>query len=108
MRLIIKGRKQFKVPADLADFVEDKVRRFENRIPENSIVELEFADTRGPKGGKDKVCDLTMVLPGEKNAIHFTERTENFRKSVEFIEEKLERALKRYKEKRSFQDRGHG
>jgi len=108
MRLIIKGRKQFEVPGDLAAFTEDKIRKFKNRIPKNAILELEFSDTRGPKGGKDKVCDLTMVLPGEKNPIHFSERTENFRKSVEFIEEKLERELKRYKEERSYQDRGHG
>ena len=108
MRLIIKGRKQFEVPEDLATFAEEKIRKFEDRIPKNAILELESADTRGPKGGEDKVCDLTMVLPGEKNPIHFTERTENFRKSIEFIEEKLERELKRYKEERSYQDRGHG
>jgi len=101
MRLIIKG-KQFKVPQDLAEFAEQKIRKFEKRMPANAVIDLLFYDDRGPRGGLDKICEITLVLPGEKKPKYFSERSDSFRKSVNLIQEKLERELRKYKEKKNY------
>jgi ribosomal subunit interface protein len=99
MKLIIKG-KQFKLPEDLKEFAELKIRKFEKRIPENSIVEMVFEDANGPKGGIDKIVHLDLILPDVKNPIYFSAKSEDFKKSVNLIEEKFKREIEEYKEKR--------
>lgn len=107
MRLIIKARKNLEIAEDIQDYINHKIGRFEKRLPQNAILEVELSDTRGPKKGLDKMVDLTLILPTEKNPIQFKERTENFKKSIDLLEEKLEREVEKFKEKRSYQDRGH-
>ncbi|HLC39039.1 MAG TPA: HPF/RaiA family ribosome-associated protein [Patescibacteria group bacterium] len=100
MRLIIRGKGQFKVPADLAEYAKEKILKYEKRLPKSSILELELEDNNGQKGGLDKICQLIMVIPHEKNPIHYCERSESFRKSIDLVLEKLEREVEEYKEKR--------
>jgi len=107
MRLIIKARKNLEAPQDVRAYAEEKIGKFKDRLPDLVLVEVELSDTRGPKGGLDKVVDLTFNLPGEKKAIHLSERTENFKKSIDLIQEKFEREIEEYKEKQTFQDTDH-
>jgi ribosomal subunit interface protein len=99
MKLIIKG-KQFKIPEDLYEFAKEKMTKFEKRLPENAILELELEDTWGSKEGNDKICQLNLIMPGEKKTIHFCERADGFREAINLIQEKLEREVEEYKEKR--------
>jgi ribosomal subunit interface protein len=103
MRLIIKARKNLEIPENLRKYAEDKIKKFENRIPRFALVEIEFADTRGPKGGLDKVVHITADLfDSPEKIIHLTERTEDFRKSIDLIQEKFEREITQHKEKQTF------
>lgn len=108
MRLIIKARKNLKIPEDLRRYAEEKIKKFEKRVPQPALVEVEFADIRGPKGGLDKVVEITADLFGSpEKIIHLSERTEDFRKSVDLVQEKFEREVAEYKEKQTFQDMSH-
>lgn len=108
MRLIIKGRKNLQIPQNLRRYAEEKIKKFEKRLPKPALVEVEFADTRGPKGGLDKVVDITADLFGSpEKIIHLTERTEDFKKSIDLAQEKLEREITQYKEKQIFQETDH-
>lgn len=107
MRLVIKSRKNLKIPEDVKQYAQEKIGKFKDRLPDVVLVEVEFADIFGPQGGVDKVVDLTFNLPGEKKAIHLTERSEDFKKSIDLIQEKLEREIGEYEEKHTFQDTDH-
>lgn len=107
MRVIIKGRKNLKIPEDLRKYAEKKFGKFKDRLSDLVLLEVELADIFGPQGGVDKVVDLTFNLPGEKKAIHLSERSEDFKKSIDLIQEKLEREIEEFKEKETFQDTDH-
>lgn len=108
MRLIIKSRKNLEIPEDLKKYAEEKIRKFEKRVAKFALVEVEFADTRGPKGGLDKVVHITADLFGSaEKIIHLSERSEDFKKSIDLVQEKFEREITQYKEKQVFQETDH-
>lgn len=99
MKLIIKGRKKFKVPADLYSYIEDKIFKYDKILPKEAVVEVMVADVRGPQGGVDKVVHLTAILPGEKNPFQIEQVTDDFFGSVDLAQERLEKHILKYKEK---------
>lgn len=102
MRTIIKSRRHLEIPQDIKNYLQQKIAKFGKRLPQTAFIEVVLSDEFGPKGGQDKEVDLTLTLPGEKQPFHFKERTEDFSQSIDLIEEKLEREIVRYKEKRSY------
>ena len=99
MKLIIKGRKKFKVPQDLRSYIEDKILKYEKILPKEATVDVMMADVRGPQGGVDKVVHLTAVFPGEKNPFQIEQVTDDFFGSVDLAQERLEKHILKYKEK---------
>lgn len=99
MKLIIKGRGKFKVPADLYSYIEDKILKYEKMLPAQALIEVQAADLFGSKGGKDKAICITAILPGEKNPFEIEQVTDDFFGSVDLAQERLEKHLLKYKEK---------
>ncbi|PIR70952.1 MAG: hypothetical protein COS97_01795 [Candidatus Nealsonbacteria bacterium CG07_land_8_20_14_0_80_40_10] len=99
MKLIIKGRKKFKVPQDLRSYIEDKILKYEKILPKEATVDVMMADVRGPQGGVDKIVHLTAVFPGEKNPFQIEQVTDDFFGSVDLAQERLEKHILKYKEK---------
>lgn len=99
MNIIIKGRKQYRVPEDLQLYIEEKFRKFEPMVKEPTTLEIMLADVRGPQKGLDKVVHLTAVLPGRKNPEQIEELATGFQEAVDLVHERFKKFLRRWKEK---------
>lgn len=99
MNIIIKGRKQFRVPVDLQEYIEKKFRKFERIIKEPAKLEIMLADVRGPQKGVDKVVHLTAVIPGQKQPEHIEELATGFHEAVDLAFERFKKFIGRWKEK---------
>ena len=97
MRIIIEG-KQFHVDENLKNYITERFLKFEKFVKEPAVFEVVLSDTMGPKDGVDQAVNVTVTLPGLKNAIHIEEVTSDFKGSIDLIEERLENVLKKYKE----------
>ena len=100
MKIIIKGKRGFKVDPNLRSYAIEKIRKYEEFVREPAVCEVVFSDAGGPKGGQDKVVTITMTLPGEKNPIHVKQGTEDFIGSIDLVQERLEKILMKYKDHR--------
>lgn len=98
MRIQISGN-NVHLNDDLKSYAEEKVLKFIDMIVEPATCDIILSDEFGPKGGKDKLVRINLVLPGEKNPIHIEAQTDDFFGSIDLAQEKLEREIIRYKEK---------
>ena len=96
MRIIISG-KQFKVDENLRNYINERFLKFTKFVKEPATLEIVLSNFMGPKGNDQAVC-VTATLPGLKNPIHIEEVTSDFKGSIDLIEERLEKALLKYKE----------
>lgn len=103
MKIIIQG-KQFKVDDNLRGYIEERFRKFEKMLKEPATLEIVLSNFMGPKGNDQAVC-VTATLPGLKNPIHIEEVTNDFKGSIDLIEERLEKHLLKYKEQVKIGDR---
>lgn len=67
-------------------------------VKEPATLEIVLSNFMGPKGNDQSVC-LTATLPGLKNPIHIEEVTNDFKGSIDLIEERFETQVSKYKEK---------
>ena len=96
MHIIISG-KQFKVDDNLRNYINERFLKFARYVKEPTTLEIVLSNFMGPKGNDQAVC-VTATLPGLKNPIHIEEVTNDFKGSIDVIEERLEKVLRRYKE----------
>lgn len=96
MKIIISG-KQFKVDDNLRGYINERFLKFARYVKEPATMEIVLSNFMGPKGNDQAVC-VTATLPELKNPIHIEEVTNDFKGSIDLIEERLEKVLRRYKE----------
>ncbi len=96
MRIIISG-KQFKVDQNLKNYINERFLKFARYVKEPATLEIVLSNFMGPKGNDQAVC-VTAILPGVKNPIHIEEVTNDFKGSIDLVEERLEKHLLKYKE----------
>lgn len=96
MRIIISG-KQFKVDENLQNYINERFLKFARLVKEPATLEIVLSNFMGPKGNDQAVC-VTATLPELRNPIHIEEVTNDFKGSIDLIEERLEKVLERYKE----------
>jgi len=97
MRIIISG-KQFKVDENLRNYINERFLKFAKFVKEPTILEIVLSNFMGTKGNDQAVC-VTVTLPGLKKPINVEEVTADFKGSIDLVEERLEKALLKYKEK---------
>jgi putative sigma-54 modulation protein len=97
MQINISG-KQVKVDDNLRGYIEERLRKFEKMVLEPAIVDVVLSNLRGSKGGVDKAIHVTVTLPDIKNPIHLEETTDDYKGSIDLIEERLETQIMKYKE----------
>lgn len=97
MRIIISG-KQFKVDDNLRNYINERFLKFARLVKEPATLEIVLSNFMGPKGN-DQAVYVTMTLPGLKNPIHLEEVTNDFKGSIDLVQERLEKHLLKYKEK---------
>ena len=103
MRLEVKGR-NVEVSDSIRSYAEDKLDRLERQLPAATQVEVELALETNPSIAADHVAEATVWTKG--STLRVKESSAAFETSIDLISDKLERQVKRYREKRSRRETG--
>jgi putative sigma-54 modulation protein len=104
MRLEVKGR-NVEVSDSIRRYAEEKLERIERQLPdEPTQVEVELTLETNPSIADDHVAEATVWTKG--STLRVRERSAGFEASIDLLADKLERQVKRYREKRSRRETG--
>jgi putative sigma-54 modulation protein len=97
MRLSVKG-KNLEVSDAIRDYAERKFSKLSKLVPELAHVEVELSEERNPSIAASQVAEATVWAKGQTVRGH--EATKDMKASIDQLVDKLERQMKRYREKR--------
>ena len=97
MRLQVKG-KNIEVSPSIREYAESKLARLAKQLAEPTQVELELSEEKNPSIPASHVAEGTIFTKGP--TIRAREESPDIRASIDQLVEKLERQVKRYREKR--------
>lgn len=97
MRLQVKG-KNFEVSESLHRYAEEKLEKLDRLLNEATRLELELAVERNPSISQSQVAEATVWTKGP--ILRARESSDDMKASIDLLVEKLERQVKRYREKR--------
>jgi putative sigma-54 modulation protein len=103
MRLQVKGR-NVEVSDSLRRYAEEKLGKLEKQLADPTQVELELALEHNPSIADDHVAEATIWTKGP--TLRARESSSAFEASIDQIVDKLERQVKRYRQKRSRRETG--
>jgi putative sigma-54 modulation protein len=103
MRLEVKGR-NVEVSDAIRRYAEEKLGRLERQLADPTQVELELAVEQNPAIAANHVAEATIWTKGP--TLRARESSSAFEASIDQIVDKLERQVKRYREKRSRREAG--
>ena len=103
MRLEVKGR-NVEVSDSIRSYAEDKLDRLERQLPDATQIEVELALETNPSIAADHIAEATVWTKG--STLRVKESSPAFETSIDLISDKLERQVKRYREKRSRRETG--
>ena len=103
MRLEVKGR-NVEVTDSVRSYAEEKLDRLERQLPEATQIEVELALETNPSIADDHVAEATVWTKG--STLRVRESSAAFETAIDLISDKLERQVKRYREKRSRRETG--
>lgn len=96
MRLIVNGRNITVTPA-LKEYVEEKIGRVAKHYDQILEIEVTLGVTKNPSVHDNHFAEVTCSVNGTK--IHVTESAESMYASIDLLADKLDRQVKRHKEK---------
>jgi len=97
MRLQVKG-KNFEVTESLRQYAEDKLEKLDRHLGDATHLELELAVEKNPSIAASQVAEATVWTKGP--TLRAREASDDMRASIDLLVQKLERQVKRYREKR--------
>ena len=97
MRLQVKG-KNLEVSDSLQRYAEEKLGKLDRHLNDATRLELELAVERNPSISDKQVAEATVWTKGP--ILRARETSDDMRASIDLLAEKLERQVKRYREKR--------
>ena len=103
MRLQVKG-KNVEITDSIREYAEEKLSKLERQLADPTRVELELAVERNPSISQNHVAEATIWTKGP--ILRAREASADHKASIDQLVEKLERQVKRYREKRRPR-RGH-
>ncbi len=103
MRLQVKGR-NVEVTESIRRYAEEKLGKLERQLADPTQVELELAVETNPSIANDHIAEATIWTKGP--TLRARESSSAFEASIDQIVDKLERQVKRYREKRSRRETG--
>jgi len=101
MKIIIRGRNNFKVDENLYSYVQEKIARLDKFVSEPAVCEVMLSQKEGPKRGLDKDVHINLTMADIKNPIHAQARTNEFLASIDLAYKKIEGEVQNFKEKKS-------
>ena len=103
MRLEVKGR-NVEVNDSIRRYAEEKLERIEKQLPEPTQIEVELTLETNPSISDDHIAEATVWTKG--STLRVRESSSAFETSIDQLSDKLERQVKRYREKRSRRETG--
>ena len=97
MRLQVKG-KNVEVTDSIRQYAEEKLGKLERQLADPTRVELELAVERNPSISANHVAEATIWTKGP--VLRAREASADHKASIDQLVDKLERQVKRYREKR--------
>ena len=101
MRLQIKGR-HVELSESVKDYAETKLRKLDKQLAEPTQVELELWEEQNPSIHESHVAEATIWTKGP--TLRAKESATSFEAAVDELVDKLERQVKRYRDKRRRRD----
>lgn len=98
MRLQVKGR-NVEVSDSIRRYAEQKLGKLERQLADPTQVELELAVEHNPSIANDHIAEATIWTKGP--TLRARESSPAFEASIDQLVDKLERQVKRYREKRN-------
>ena len=97
MRLQVKG-KNLEVPPAIRDYAESKLAKLDRHLHETAQVEVELSMERNPSIAEAHVAEATVWSKGP--VVRARESSSDMKASIDLLVGKLERQVKRAREKR--------
>ena len=104
MRLQVKG-KNVEVTPSIRAYAERKLGKLEKQLSEQTQVEVELSEQRNPSIAESHVAEATIFTKGP--TLRAREASPDMRVSIDQLVEKLERPVKKYRERRRVEPRRH-
>ena len=104
MRLQVKG-KNVEVTPSLRAYAERKLGKLEKHLAEQTQVELELSEQRNPSIAQSHVAEATIFTKGP--TLRAREASPDMKASIDQLVQKLERQVKKYRERRIVEPRRH-
>ena len=79
------------------EYIEEQMKDIEPFVDKFTMVEVEITDEGGPKRGEDKRAEITINYADK--TFRAEEVTSDVRGSVDLVKEKMEKQLRRHKER---------
>jgi len=104
MRLQVKGR-NLEVSEQIRTYAEEKMGKLDRLVSDPTRVELELAVEKNPSIADNHVAEATVWTKGP--VLRARETSSDMKASIDQLVAKLERQVKRYREKRRIAPRRH-
>src|SRR5438034_7200525 len=104
MRLQVKGR-NLEVSEQIRTYAEEKLGKLDRLVSDPTRVELELAVEKNPSIADNHVAEATVWTKGP--VLRARETSADMKASIDQLVDKLERQVKRYREKRRIAPRRH-
>jgi ribosome hibernation promoting factor len=104
MRLQVKG-KNVEVTQSLREYAERKLARLEKQLAEQTQVEVELSEQKNPSIAASHVAEATVFAKG--TTLRAKEASVDMKASIDQLAAKLERQVKRYRDRRTVEPRRH-
>jgi putative sigma-54 modulation protein len=101
MRLRIKGR-HVELSESVRSYAEAKLRKLDKQLAEPTEVELELSEEQNPSIAQHHVAEATIYTKGP--TLRARESAKSFEAAIDQLTDKLERQVKRYRDKRRRRD----
>ena len=104
MRLQVKGRNVELTPS-MREYAERKLGKLEKQLADQTQVEVELSEQKNPSIADSQVAEATIFTKGP--TLRARESASDMRAAVDQLVDKLERQVKRYRERRRIEPRRH-
>ncbi|MEI7475187.1 MAG: ribosome-associated translation inhibitor RaiA [bacterium] len=96
MRLIVNGR-NIEITTAIREYTEEKIGRVARHYDQINELEVTLSVVKNPSVQKNHIAEVTCSLNGAR--AHLTEEAETMYASIDLLADKLDRQVKKHKEK---------
>jgi putative sigma-54 modulation protein len=104
MRLQVKG-KNVELTPSIREYAERKIGKLEKQLADQTQVEVELSEHKNPSITNSQVAEAIIFTKGP--TLRARESASDMRAAVDQLVDKLERQVKRYRERRRVEPRRH-